>query len=157
MTEDSRETDVSSLLLRLGLGVVFAVHGFGKLDIGPLANGAGVSGVTGFFTQLGIPLPGIMAWIVTLVEVVGGLLLLLGVFTRVASFLLAVDMAVATVLVHLPNGFGVGDGGVEFTLVLFLGVLALVFLGPGRYSLEVVVLGRELVPSLGEETLGRSV
>jgi putative oxidoreductase len=122
------------------------VHGLGKLDVGPLANGSGVAGVVGFFASLGIPAPTLFAWVVTLVEVGGGLLVVLGLLTRYAAALVAVDMAVATVLVHLPNGFGVSNGGYEFTLLLALTAVSVVLSGPGRLSLETVLFGRELLP-----------
>lgn len=132
--------------LRLGVGVVMVVHGLGKLDLGPLANDAGVAGFAGFLASMGVPAPSALAWVVTLVEAGGGVLVLLGVLTRYAAALVALDMAAAFVLVHLPNGFAVSEGGVEFVLVLGLAALALVLSGPGALSLERAVLGRELLP-----------
>ena len=146
MSSTTRTVHWGPLPLRVGVGLVMLVHGLGKLDVGPLANGAGVLGVAGFFGSLGIPAPLAFAWLVTLVEAGGGLLLLLGLLTRYAAALVAVDMAVATVLVHLPNGFGVSTGGYEFTLLLTLAAVSVVLSGPGRLSLEYALFGRELVP-----------
>ena len=137
---------LGSLSLRIAIEVVMGVHGLGKLNIGPLANGSGIPGVAGFFGQLGIPLPGLFAWIVTLVEAVGGLLLLVGIAARVAAALVAVNMTVALVLVHLPNGFAVSDGGIEFVFVLALAAVAVALGGPGPYAVETAVWGRELLP-----------
>ena len=64
------------------------------------------------------------------------ILLLIGLLTRTVAALLAVDIAVATVLVHLPNGFVVLDGGYEYTLVLTLSALGLALSGPGVVSLK---------------------
>lgn len=137
----------SPLPLRIGLGIVMFVHGIGKLNLGPVANGEGVAGVVGSFGSLGIPAPTLFAWLITLVEAVGGLLVLVGLFTRVAALLLAVDMTAATVLVHLPRGFSVSDGGYEFAFLLALASVTLVLAGPGVVALEYAVFGRELVPN----------
>lgn len=144
MREPSRWSPVP---LRLGLGIVMFVHGIGKLNLGPLANGKGVAGVAGSFSSLGLPLPTLFAWLVTLVEAVGGFLVLVGLFTRVAALLLTVDMTAAAVLVHLPRGFSVDGGGYEFTLLLALASLTLVLAGPGVASLEYAAFGRELIPT----------
>lgn len=100
----------------------------------------------GFLASLGVPSPTLFAWIVGIVELLGGLLLLAGLFTRYAAVLLATDMFVATWLVHLPNGFAVDTGGYEYTLVLMLVSIALVFSGPGRLALEYAIFDRELLP-----------
>ncbi|WP_101295166.1 DoxX family protein [Halegenticoccus soli] len=133
------------VFLRLALGVPLVVAGAGKLlNVGPKATG--VSGFAGFLASLGVPFPELFAWIVTLVELVGGLFLLAGLFVRYVAVLVAVDMAVATLLVHVPNGFAVSTGGFEYTLVLALVALAVVFSGPGKLSLEYAVFDRELLP-----------
>jgi putative oxidoreductase len=140
----------SALLMRLALGTVFVVAGAGKvLGVGPKASG--IEGFAGFLASLGVPSPTLFAWIVGTVELVGGLLLLVGLFTRYAAVLLAADMFVATWLVHLPNGFAVADGGIEFTMVLLLISIALVLSGPGRFALEYAVFGREIVPGRGTD------
>lgn len=131
------------VVLRLALGIVFVVSGLGKvLGIGPKASG--IAGFAETLAGLGLPLPTLFAWAVGLVELVGGGLLIVGLFTRYAAGLLAVIMAVATVLVHLPYGFVAGDGGIEYTLVLTLVSLALVLSGPGACSLERYLFDEEL-------------
>ena len=133
------------LALRIGIGVVYFVHGLGKIaSVGPAA--VGVAGFAGFLGSLGVPAPGVFAWVVTLVEVFGGLAILLGVLTRYAAFLVALDALVATVIYHAPNGFVVTSNGIEFTLVNFFAAIALVFLGAGALSLERAVRGEEWVP-----------
>ena len=66
----------------------------------------------------------------------GGLALILGLGTRIAAPLLAVDMLVALVLVHLPNGFFVSNGGVELVLLLLVASVSLTLSGAGAYSVD---------------------
>jgi putative oxidoreductase len=117
------------LPLRLVLGLVFVMHGGQKLVQ------SGVGGTAGFLGQLGVPLPDVAAVALIALELLGGILLLLGALTRWVALLLAVDMLVALLLVHLPNGFFL-PGGVEFVLTLLAGSLALASLGPGPLSLD---------------------
>ena len=141
----TRTSEYGPLMLRIGLGVVYLVHGAGKLfEVGPAAFP--VDAFAGVLGGLGVPLPVIFAWIVALVETLGGLALLLGVLTRYAAALIAIDALVATLIFHLPNGFVVANNGFEFTLVNFFAAVALVFLGAGALSLEVSYLGDEWVP-----------
>lgn len=134
-------------MLRIGLGVVYLVHGVGKLfDVGPAATG-GVVGFAGFLDGMGIPAAVFFAWVVALVETLGGVALLLGVLTRYAAALVAIDALVATLIYHAPNGFVVTGNGIEFTLVNFFAALALVLLGAGALSLEVSLRGEEYLPA----------
>ncbi len=87
-----------------------------------------------------------------LTEVVGGTALILGLFTRLAAVPLAFSMLVATVLVHLPNGFFSSSGGVEFTLLLTVACVALALTGPGKASLD-HFLARLGGPLRGERNL----
>lgn len=144
-TKNGTLLDWSPLFIRFALGSVFLVSGVGKLfAIGPKATG--IPGFAEFLGSLGVPLPTLFALLVGIVELVGGLLLLVGLFTRYAAVLVAIDMLVATWLVHLPNGFAVGNGGYEYTLVLLFASVALVFSGPGRLAIEHVIFDRELLP-----------
>lgn len=117
-------------LLRVVTGIIFLMHGQQKLFE------FGLGGVTGMMTGLGVPAPGFMALVVTLVEVVGGIALILGAFTRIAALLLAIDMLVAFFLVHIPNGFFASNGGVELVLLLATASVALVLTGPGAMALD---------------------
>jgi putative oxidoreductase len=120
--------DVSLLVLRLAVGSIFAAHGAQKLMKGVAATADG-------FENLGIPLPMVAAVVVIAVELGGGIALALGVLTRVAGGLLAIDMLVAMMLVHLPNGFFL-PRGVEFVLALFGGSVALAGLGAGAFAVD---------------------
>ncbi|WP_280536367.1 DoxX family protein [Halopenitus sp. POP-27] len=129
------------VFVRLALGIPLLIAGAGKvLAIGP--KPMGLSGFAGFLASLGVPFAPIGAWGVGLLELVGGALLLVGLFVRVTAALVAVDMLVATALVHLPNGYPAASNGVELTLTLSLIALALVVSGPGVLSIERARLSR---------------
>ena len=122
--------------MRAVLGLLFLVHGAQKLFV------FGFGGVAENFRQMGIPAPTLAAVVVTLVELLGGVLLIIGLFTRLAALLLALDMLVATLLVHLPNGFFINNGGFEFTLILFVANVSLVLAGPDEAALDRVLAAR---------------
>ncbi|MCD6029711.1 MAG: DoxX family protein, partial [Thermomicrobiales bacterium] len=84
-------------ILRIVLGIAFAVHGWSKLS-------GGVDGVAGFFGSLGIPAPTLIAWVVTIVELVGGLLLIAGALTQIVGILLFINMIGAIVYAYLGTG-----------------------------------------------------
>jgi len=128
-TRHSIWTDRGLLLMRLALGLIFVMHGGQKLFV------MGHAGVTGFMASLGLPVPAISAALLITVEFVGGLALLAGVFTRGTALLIAANMLVATVTVHLANGFFL-PAGYEFTVTLMLTSLALMMTGPGAYSVD---------------------
>jgi putative oxidoreductase len=102
-------------VLRLAVGIVFLAHGGQKL----------------FVWGFGI----LAAVVVTLVEFLGGLALVVGSFTRWAAALLAINMLVAILTVHLKGGFFL-PAGVEFALTLFAANVALVLLGSGEASVD---------------------
>ncbi|GHJ48398.1 membrane protein [Catellatospora sp. TT07R-123] len=125
--------DLVKLLARLGIGVIFFAHGWQKLfDLG-------IPKVTAGFRAMGVPLPGLSAWFATFVELVGGALLVLGLFTPIVGLLLAVDMLGAYLTVHIGHGLFVSEGGAELVISLGLGALLLAAVGAGRYSLDHVL------------------
>ena len=103
-------------------------------DIGAIAT---------WFGSIGIPLPTINAYMAATTEIVGVVLLTLGLFTRLISLPLMVVMIVAIVTVHLPNGFGAGNNGFEIPLyyMLFLAIFA--SFGAGKFSLDHLLFGDE--------------
>ncbi|MGE5849271.1 MAG: DoxX family protein [Candidatus Methylomirabilota bacterium] len=116
-------------VLRVVVGIVFLAHGGQKLFVWGFNAGAG------FFGQVGIPLPMLAAIVVTLVEFLGGLALLLGLFSRWAAIPLAINMLGAMLTVHLKAGFFLPNG-YEFVLTLLAANVALALLGSGEASLE---------------------
>jgi putative oxidoreductase len=125
---------VGLLVLRLVLGVIFIGHGAQKL-FGSF-GGPGLKGTAGFFEQLGIKPPYLMAVLAGLAEFVGGILVILGFLTPLAALALIVVMIVAVLTVHLENGFFVTNGGYEFNLALAGMALTLLIVGAGAYSLD---------------------
>ncbi len=114
--------DLGLLLVRIALGLVFIVHGWQKVS--------NLTGTVGFFGSIG--LPAFLAYVVAAIEFLGGLAILLGVWTRVVGVLLAAVMVGAIVTLKFKAGF---SGGYEFDLTLLLIALAMSFSGPGRYAL----------------------
>jgi putative oxidoreductase len=124
----------TSVPLRLFLGLSFLGHGSQKLFAA--FGGPGMAGVTAGFRAMHIPAPELMAWVVALSELVGGLLLVVGLATRVAAALLSVVMIVAVLAVHLPHGFFAQHGGAELPLAYLAGLVALMVSGGGALSLD---------------------
>jgi len=136
-----KNVEVGILFIRITLGVVFIAHGYQKLFM------TGPGSIAGFFGSIGIPLPALFAWVVSLVEFFGGICVILGVLTRYVAVLLAIIMIVAIFAAKLQLGLIAPPGrgtGYELDLVLLGGALMLLIAGPGRLSLERVLLGREV-------------
>lgn len=99
-----------------------------------------MQGQAEFFSSLGIPLPVIVAWAVSLLEFFGGIALLIGLLVTPVSLLLVIHMFAGIVLVHAPRGWYVlgpeANGGVEFSVLLAASLMMLVFGGPGLASMD---------------------
>ena len=124
--------DFGLTLLRAIVGVVFLAHGYQKFFVW------GIGGVTGAFTQMGIPAPHISAYLAASAELFGGLALLLGLFTRLAAIPVAITMIVAILQVHLKGGF-FAPQGVEYPLTLLVANIALIVAGGGAFALDNVI------------------
>jgi putative oxidoreductase len=113
-------------VMRLALGAVMVGHGYQKV-FGGLHHHAQ------FVASLG--LPAWSAYLSAFAEFFGGLLVLLGLFTRAAAFAICIDLSVAIAKVHFHNGL-MGNGGYEFPLALASIAFALVFFGGGAIALD---------------------
>jgi putative oxidoreductase len=131
----SRRFDSALAILRVIAGSIFIAHGAQKLFV------FGFAGVSGAFGQMGVPLPGLMGPFIALLEFFGGIALVIGLLTRLASLGLTFNMLGAIALVHLKAGF-FNPAGIEFPLALVGMNLALVLAGAGAFSLDAVIAKR---------------
>ncbi len=122
--------DAVMLLARVLLGVVLFAHGWQKLMV------KGITGTTGGFDKLGIPLAIVSASFVTVVEFVGGALLIIGALTSVVVGLHLIVMVGAAGFVHMSHGIFAQDGGWELVGVIAACELLLAAAGPGRFSID---------------------
>jgi putative oxidoreductase len=134
-----RQISLGLAVLRVVLGATFIMHGGQKLFV------YGFAGVTGAFTQMGIPMPGLLGPFVALVEFFGGIAIVLGLLTRLAALGVGATMLVAILTVHLKAGF-FNPGGIEFPLSLLASAIALVVTGAGAYSIDAII-GKRLSPA----------
>ena len=123
-------------LLRATAGLLLMPHGAQKLF--GLFGGYGVE-ATGQFFASKLGLPASFALLAGVIEFFGGLFLALGLATRAVAILIFGVMAVAVVLVHVPQGFFWSAGGYEYPLLW--GIVALVYAirGGGRYSVDALI------------------
>ncbi len=124
-----------TLPLRLALGIIFIAHGAQKVF--------GVWGGPGWSNFIAAPTPFSFmrpTWLwmsmAAISELVGGILVLLGLLTRVGAFFLAITMLVAMFGVHWSRGFFLGNQGIEYTVALLGMSLALLIAGGGRLSVD---------------------
>ncbi len=115
--------DLGLLVLRVGLGFAFFMHGVMKMQ--------SMTIIVGFFRTLHLSAP--WAYLVTAVETLGGLALLAGVLAEWGAALIAVDMLAAFVLLRYRSGY---LGGYELEAMYFFAALAVLFAGPGKYRLR---------------------
>jgi len=124
-------------LARVWFAVLILPSGWEKV----FADGAARI-ATGNVLKTGFYPPMFWAWVVALLELVGMVLLAVGLGTRIIALMMAIELGVIVVAIQMPNGYFWTSRGTEFALVLFLVCLAFVFGGGGRYSLD-RKLGRE--------------
>jgi putative oxidoreductase len=125
---------VAFLPIRLGVGVIMAAHGAQKLF--GWFGGYGLEGTGQFFAEnLGLKPGVVMAALAGGTEFIGGILLLLGLLTRVSGLALAGTMAVAIATAH-PDAFFASNNGMEYPLMLLLASLTLAIGGGGAFSVD---------------------
>jgi putative oxidoreductase len=125
-------------LCRIVIGVIMLMHVWGKFNVGAGAVAANVMAKNGLEPSLGF------AYAAIFLESVGGVCLIIGLFTRFFAAALAIEMAIALLAVHLSRGFAVGAGGYEFVLLIGVVLLAIAIRGGGSYSVDAKLIGKEL-------------
>lgn len=124
----TRHDDGGKLLLRVAVGVLMLLHGLFKLS-------NGIGGITGMVQAAG--LPSVLAYGVYVGEVLAPVLMIVGLWTRPAALVVAVNMVVAIVLAHSTQLFSLtkqGGWALELQGLYLFGALAVALLGAGRYS-----------------------
>lgn len=123
------QQEMGAGLLRLAMGVMFLAHGLLKVTVFTLP------GTVAFFQSLG--LPGFLAYAVTFAEIGGGVMLMVGLKTRVVAWALTPVLLGAT-WAHLGNGwlFSNTNGGWEYPLFLAVSAVAVALLGPGAWAVD---------------------
>jgi len=124
----STSDDLGKLILRAALALMILLHGVAKI-IG------GVGFISGMVAKMG--LPPAFGYLVYVGEVIAPLLMLFGIWTRLAALVVAINMAVAVLLVHTAEFFlleKTGGWALELQGMFFFTAVALVLLGAGRYS-----------------------
>ena len=131
MTSQSARWGIT--ILRVSVASVFVVHGITRLVLGT------VGGFGSFLEASGIPAGTAVAWTITLVEVVGGLALALGLFVRPLGLWFGLELLAGIVLVHAPVGWfvvGAGRGGAEYSALIIACLVALALADPMAYGLR---------------------
>lgn len=127
-TPGSTSVDIGKVILRVTLGLALALaHGIGKIPPS--------EGFVGMIGGMGFPAPALLAWLVALVETVGGILLAIGLLTRPAALLIVVNFIVIFFVVL--GGAAFGDR--ELELLYLVGSLFFLFAGPGRFSIDALI------------------
>jgi putative oxidoreductase len=127
--------DLALLILRLALAAVLLYHGLPKL--------MNFSATVGAFQSMNLPAPTLTAGFALIAEVIGGILILIGIAVDIAALLVVIDMLGAIALVHWGNGFDFTKGGWEHPFTVLAIALALAFAGPGRHTIKRAYKGPE--------------
>ena len=119
--------------VRLAIALILIVSGYQKFA-------GGMGGVVGYFVKVGIPLAGLMAWYIAILELVGGVLLLLGLFGRWIGLLVLLEFIVAAFYVKFPaQGWAAG----RIDLMILAGAILLFLAGSGKASVDEVWLEKQ--------------
>ncbi|MDM0047209.1 DoxX family protein [Variovorax dokdonensis] len=123
-----RSDDTGKLVLRVALGVLILLHGIAKI-------GGGVGGIAGMLSNHG--LPGALAYLVYVGEVLAPVLLIVGIYTRPAAWIVVINMLVAIWLVHMKELTALGKNGgwaLELQGMFLFAAVAVALMGAGRFS-----------------------
>jgi putative oxidoreductase len=135
----SASEDLGKLILRITLAILILLHGIAKLQ-------NGIDFISGMVTNAG--LPAIFAYGVYVGEVLAPLLVLVGLLTRPAAWLIVINMIVAIALVHMNELFTLSKSGgwaLELQGMFLFSAVAVALLGAGRYSLDFKLRGKKAV------------
>lgn len=137
MTSLSRLTEpfapLGPTLLRAVVGLVFVMHGTQKVFTD------GIAATQDGFATMGIPFPGAMGVAIPLLELVGGLLLIAGLGTRLLALAFVGVSFVAAITAHADGGFFAQNGGWEYLLILGVASLTLAITGPGLFAVDTLL------------------
>lgn len=125
--------DAALLIFRLVVGIVFVAHGYDNLFL------SGMTETTAVLAAAEVPQPDLVAWAGTLIALIGGAVLVIGLLTSYVSAALVLVAVVETYFLHLDSGFFVADGGFEYAIVLVAALLMFIVFGPGRASVDGVL------------------
>ena len=128
---------LTETLLRVVLGIMFLMHVSGKFKIGAGAVAANIMAKNGLEPAL------VFAYVTIALETIGGICLVIGLFTRFFAAALAIEMGIALLTVHLAKGYAAGGGGYEYVLLIGVGLLVVAMRGAGPYSVDRAI-GKEL-------------
>ena len=132
MTTKPRLTDVTLVLLRVFIGLAISTHGYQKIF------GGGMAGFTEGVAGMGFPAPEIFAWLAALSEFGGGILLALGLFSRLGALAVMGVMGTAFFVYHAADPFSVKEMAFAYLVVSS----SLLFSGGGYYSLDHIITAR---------------
>jgi putative oxidoreductase len=130
-------SEISFALLRVVIGYILFMHGWGKV------TGAGLAGISGYMAKQGLEPGVVFAGAAMFLETIGALCVAFGLFTRFFAAALAIEMLIAFIVVHVPHGFAASKGGFEYVLLLGAVLFAIAIHGGGPYSID-AKLGKEL-------------
>ncbi len=128
-----RQLNLGLAVLRVAVATIFIRHGAQKLFV------FGFAGVTGAFTHMGVPFPGLMGPLIGVLEFFGGIALVIGLLTRLVALGFVCDMLGAILLVQLKNGFS----RYELEFLLLGSSVALAIMGAGRFSVDALIADRQ--------------
>jgi len=128
---------IAGTLVRVIVGIMFLMHVSGKFKAGAAAVAANVMAKNGLEPSL------LFAYAAIFLESVGGICLVVGLFTRFFAAALAIEMLIAVLFVHLAKGYAAGGGGYEYVLLIGAVCFVIAIRGGGPYSVDRFI-GQEL-------------
>jgi putative oxidoreductase len=128
--------DIAYTFVRIVVGVMFLMHVAGKFN-------SGAGGVATMMAKNGLEPAMMWAYFIIALESLGGLCMVVGLFTRFFAAALAIEMLVALITVHLPKGYSAGHGGYEYVLLIGAVCFLIALRGAGPYSVDRAI-GKEL-------------